>query len=287
MCLIALALEAHSQYRLVMAANRDEFHHRAADAAGWWHDHDTVLGGRDRTALGTWMGIDRRGRIAALTNVRDPARTAMGGPSRGDLPLNYLRCGGDPAHFARQLLQSDSVDAYAGFNLLLISLEAGLTRASWLSNRHSTDQTLAPGIYGLSNHLLDTPWPKVVRLKQAMQEALRCADPASLERRLFRELADDSPAPDHLLPDTGVPLQRARLLSAPFVRSDDYGTRASTLLLVQTSGQVDFIERSWPAQPTTARDYRERRFRFTLAQDPDIGPATSDRDRRAPAGASP
>ncbi len=268
MCLIALALEASPHLRLVLAGNRDEFHDRPADPAAWWHDHPGLLGGRDRQALGTWLGMSRDGRLATITNVREPERARTPGPSRGNLPLRFLARPAAPHAFAQALRhQARQGEHYAGYNLLLLSLQAEGTRACWSSNRHEADRELAPGIYGLSNHLLDTPWPKVTRLKRAMADALALPDRGALEQHLFQALADASPADEHDLPDSGVPRERERMLSAPFVRSRDYGTRASTVVLVGRDGVVDFIERSWPAEPANALDFQERRHRFTLASD--------------------
>lgn len=268
MCLIAFALDAHPRHRLVLAGNRDEFYHRAADAAQWWHDRPTVLGGRDRQALGTWLGMTRDGRVAALTNVREGTPRARTGPSRGDLPRSFLDGAATPMDHAQML--TDNPDApladYAGFNLLMIDLFADMPRACCLSNRDAAPRPLESGVYGLSNHLMDTPWPKVERLKQAVRESCRAdVSDDALEQKLFEALTDRAVADDALLPRTGVPLERERLLAPAFVSSADYGTRASTVLMADRNGQVRFIERTWDGADATARNYRERRFGFRIS----------------------
>lgn len=268
MCLIAFALDAHPRHRLVLAGNRDEFYHRAADAAQWWHDRPTVLGGRDRQALGTWLGMTREGRVAALTNVREGTPRARTGPSRGDLPRSFLDGTATPMDHARTLTADPNAPpaAYAGFNLLMIDLFAGLPQACCLSNRDAAPRALASGVYGLSNHLMDTPWPKVERLKQAVRESCRAdVSDDALEQRLFEALTDREVAEDALLPRTGVPLERERLLAPAFVSSTDYGTRASTVLMADRNGQVRFIERTWDGADPAARQYRERRFGFRIS----------------------
>ena len=266
MCLIAFALDAHPHYRLVLAGNRDEFYHRPAEPAAWWSDEPGVLAGRDAQAQGTWLGIHRSGRIAALTNVREGGRPSPPGLSRGALPCDVLRGNASPIEHAERLAGnpgSRSAD-YAGFNLLMFQLDRAGTKAGWMSNRHPTPRTLVAGVHGLSNHLLDTPWPKVTGLKAALQQALTAPGPASLESQLFAALADARAASDEHLPGTGLPIERERLLSAAFIRSPDYGTRASTVLLVGRDGSVELIERSWDSPGPSAPRWQERRHGFSL-----------------------
>jgi uncharacterized protein with NRDE domain len=241
MCLIAVAWKAHPAVRLVVAANRDEFYARAAAPAAWWADAPHVLAGRDLREGGTWMGVTRAGRFAAVTNFRDPGLAQRpDAPSRGALVADFLRGTADAEAYAREL--SVRAGAYNGFNLL-VGDEGGLF---YLSNRAEGVRRLEPGVYGLSNHLLDTPWPKVVRARQAMADALAAADAASdgWESGLWEMLADRVIAADDDLPDTGVGAERERLLSPPFIRSDVYGTRASTVLTMAHDGAVRFVERS-------------------------------------------
>ncbi len=267
MCLLAFALDAHPRYHLVLMANRDEFYARPTTPAGWWGDAPTVLAGRDDKAGGTWMGVTRAGRWAALTNVRDPARERTGTPSRGTLVADYLR--GDDAPAAYLGAIAVRAARYNGFNLLVGD---GRT-AAYLSNRtadHDTTdddaiddasaveaagpQPVAPGVHGLSNALLDTPWPKVARATDHLRTRLHAAASPeearppgadALAHRLLTALHDATPAPDDALPDTGVGLALERMLSPLFIRSDRYGTRASTVLLLGHDGTVTFVERTF------------------------------------------
>lgn len=217
MCLILVAWQTHPHFPLVAAANRDEFYARPSAEAGPWPGDPRVLGGRDLEAGGTWLGLRQDGRFAAVTNVREGA--ARGGRSRGLLPRDFLLGERSPAAYAAD---QDGA-AHAGFNLLLAD-----TQALWYcSNRDGAPRRLEPGVYGLSNHLLDTPWPKLVSAKARFAQAL---DSLPAFDRFFEILADQEIVPDPQLPHSGVPLEWERLLSAVFVKSEAYGTRASTVL---------------------------------------------------------
>lgn len=237
MCLILLAHEAHPRYRLVVAANRDEFHHRPTAPAHFWADAPGLLAGRDLRSGGTWMGVTRAGRWAAVTNVREVAPPPPEAPSRGELVAGFLRGSGSPAEHLRAL--SGRAGEYPGFNLL--AGEEG--RVAYLSNRGGGPLELAPGVYGVSNALLDTPWPKVERGKAVLREMV--AEGGEIHPdALFRLLAESDPAPDAALPDTGVGVERERMLSSLFISSPEYGTRASTVLLVDRGGGALFVERT-------------------------------------------
>lgn len=241
MCLITFAWDTHPAFRLVVAANRDELHARPAAPAHWWEDAPDVLAGRDLREGGTWMGITRGGRFAAVTNYRDPGFAQKAdAPSRGALVADFLRGAADAEAYAHDLAMRAA--AYNRFNLL-VGDDGGLF---YVSNRADGVRRLQPGVYGLSNALLDTRWPKVVRAKAAMADALRRADSAAdgWESGLWELLADHVIAADDDLPDTGVGAERERLLSAPFIRGDVYGTRASTVLTVARDGQARLVERS-------------------------------------------
>ena len=236
MCLVLIAYHAHPDYALLVAANRDEFHDRPTAPLAFWDDSPQVLAGRDLKEGGAWMGFARPGRFAALTNYRDPGHVLLDAPSRGYLVRDYLQ-DVEPAHDYLDRLMPRAT-AYNGFNLLLGD-ETGLY---YYSNRAGGVQALTPGVYGLSNHLLDTPWPKLASAKAAFAEAL-AGLPASSP--FFELLADQEIVPDSHLPETGVPLAWERILSAVFVRSESYGTRASTLLTMRRDGQTSLLERSF------------------------------------------
>lgn len=237
MCLIAFAHRAHPAYPLVVAANRDELHARPSAPAAWWPDAPGVLAGRDLRAGGTWMGITRTGRFAAVTNYREWPPEA-GELSRGALVAGFLAGELAPAEYAARV---DAEGArYAGFNLLLGDGDTLV----YLSNRAPGPRTLAPGVYALSNHLLDTPWPKVRRARRAMDDALAAAGGDAWDGALWEMLADRVVAADDDLPATGVGAERERLLSPPFIAGDEYGTRSSTVLTVDSRGEVRFVERS-------------------------------------------
>ena len=233
MCLIVVGWRVHPDYPLVVAANRDEFYQRPTAFADFWPDAPDVLGGRDLEAGGTWLGITRAGRFAAVTNVREPG-AAPGRHSRGQLTRAFLT----GTHSAADYLDGIDMAGYSGFNLLVSDGDS----LRYASNRGAAPTELAPGIYGLSNHLLDSPWPKLVSARQRAAGAIAALpDHAAL----FSILADDEIVRDDELPATGVPLEWERLLSAIFVRSAGYGTRASTVVTVGSTGDIDFAERSF------------------------------------------
>ena len=236
MCLILLAHEAHPRYRLVVAANRDEFYARPTAPAGWWEDAPGVLAGRDLRGGGTWMGVDRGGRWAAVTNYRDPGAERKDAPSRGELVGDFLRGGDSAAEYLARL--RPRAGEYNGFNLLVG--EPGTVL--WLSNRAPAPRALEPGVHGVSNHLLDTPWPKVERGKGALAAILR--EPRIDAEPMLDLLLDRTVAADHQLPDTGVGLTLERALSTMFIATPEYGTRSSTALLVDREGGVLFVERT-------------------------------------------
>lgn len=252
MCLILFAFRAHPDYPLIVAANRDEFMDRPTEPAQFWKDHPDVLAGRDQVKGGTWMGITRRGRFAALTNFRDPFASVKNKKSRGLLARDYLTTEIPPRDYLESLQERRA--SYPGFNLLV-----GSPRELWYySNQNGMCRSVEPGIHGLSNAFLDTPWPKVVKGKERIAACLQNPEPS----RLFELLADEEPAPDEQLPDTGVGLETERLLSPAFIRMTGYGTRSSTVLIVNARGEVDFIERTF-----TEGGAREVRFRFSIREE--------------------
>lgn len=236
MCLLVVAWRSHPRYRLVIAGNRDEFHERPAAALGWWHDVPDVIGGRDLRAGGTWLGLARSGRFGLVTNFRDANGTPPGAPSRGQLVPAYLRDTCSAESFLDAL--RPGMHAYAGFNLLVG--DAGALH--YCCNVGNTaPRELGPGTYGLSNHRLDEPWPKLVHTRERFIETLAHPDPGPAE--LFDLLADATPARLESPPDLGLPPDLERALSAPFVRHERYGTRSSTVVLVEHDGRTVVLER--------------------------------------------
>jgi uncharacterized protein with NRDE domain len=242
MCLILLAYDAHPLYRLILAANRDEFFSRPAAPAFFWEDAPQLLAGRDLKEGGTWLGLTRSGRIAAITNYRDPRSERKDAPSRGGLVSGFLR-GAMAVEDYLAFLRREGV-AYNGFNLIF----GDMKRLCWFSNRGGDPQFLQPGIHGISNHLLDTPWPKVSHGKEAVERLVVMGKSIEPEA-LFAILADRTVAPDPLLPETGVGIELERLLSPLFISAPTYGTRSSTVLLIDREGEVTFIERSFNGLP--------------------------------------
>ena len=236
MCLILFAWKVHPDFPLVMAANRDEFHARPTAAMGFWDDQPAILAGRDLEGMGTWLGVTRSGRFAAVTNYRDTIPAPRDAASRGLLARRFLEGGETPASFAVNVAADGG--AYRGFNFLAGDRDD----LWWVSNRNGDARVLAPGVYGLSNHLLDTPWPKVTRGKKRLQEVLELAPAVE---PLLELLADTAPAADDDLPNTGVGLERERQLSAARIVSPAYGTRSSSALVIGRDGRVRFAERAY------------------------------------------
>lgn len=241
MCLIAFTLDQNAHFPLVVAANRDEFFNRPTAGMDWWTtDQGTeVLAGRDLKSGGTWLAVSRDGKVTAVTNVRDGTEV-IGERSRGELPLLALQ---KPLPDLQTQLQNKA-EYYAGFNLAYLSETSGW----YFSNRDShPGRHIHRGLYGLSNHLLQTPWPKLLRLRQKVGETVSTAnkDARALHASLMTLLQDTTPAPDHLLPDTGMPQEMERFLSSPFITGDSYGTRATTIVSVSSSGKIAVSEQSW------------------------------------------
>lgn len=236
MCLILVAWRVHPDYPLVVAANRDEFFARPAAEATWWKDAKNVFAGRDLEAGGTWLGLGRDGRFAGLTNFRDPPRNRNGAPSRGALVADFLT-GGESTAAALARLQAQG-PRYNAFNLFVSDGDSlGIYESASGSAR-----VLEPGIYALSNHLLDTPWPKVTAGKSRLARALRALPDDTPLRELLR---DDRPAPDAALPRTGVSLAWERMLSSAFIRAPGYGTRCSTVITRDRYGWMHVTESTW------------------------------------------
>jgi uncharacterized protein with NRDE domain len=256
-CLVLIAWRADPDYPCVVAANRDEFHARPTARAEWWPDRPRILAGRDLEAGGTWLGLTRTGRFAALTNYRDPelrraAAPGLAVPSRGQLVTSLLESGGSVADGLTYLREVGA--NYNAFNVIF----SDGRRLGIYESVLGMGRELGPGIYGLSNHLLDTPWPKVQSAKSRLEAALLgLTDTAPL----LALLRDDNPASDEQLPQTGVGLQWERLLSSAFVRAPDYGTRSSTIIRIDARGRAYFEEWSWDS---VGADIGRTRLQFEL-----------------------
>ncbi len=259
MCVIFFAYDVHPRYRLILAANRDEFYERPAMPLGYWHDHPEILAGRDLKLMGTWMGITREGRFAVLTNFRDPAKVQKDAPSRGSLVADFLKSGIEPREYLQQI--RDQAAGYNGFNLIV----GDFNNLYYASNRGEWFRRLAPGIYGLSNHLLDTPWPKVSlglsRFKRLVSEKSPTMN-AELEEILTNR---DIP-PDDLLPDTGVGLVWERILAPIFISSPSYGTRCSSILTIEQNGYIVFKEIIWKQARVPPLAAVSGKFNFILSK---------------------
>jgi uncharacterized protein with NRDE domain len=254
MCLVFIALKQHSEYKFVLATNRDEFYKRKTSPADFWEEHNQVVGGRDLEAGGTWLAMNVNGKISLVTNYRDPQNIDPNAPSRGHLVSDFLLQDVNAEAYLKKL--EPRAKQYNGFNLLAGDVD----ELFYLSNYKTGINHLEKGVYGLSNHLLDTPWPKVVRGKENFSTLLK----GDLNtERLFNFLYDDHRAPDDLLPDTGVGLERERALSAMFIKSPGYGTRCSTVILVDNDDQVLFSERVYN---TDNFHYTTNSFNFQLSR---------------------
>lgn len=237
MCLIVFALDCHPRYRLVLAANRDEYFSRPTAPASFWPDAPQVLAGRDLAAGGTWLGVTTTGRLAALTYYREPVTPTHPLPSRGKLTADFLTGTMTPTAYLEVLRAEEG--RYGGFNLLFG--EAGELFCH--TNRGDVSIKVAAGTHGLSNGLLDTPWPKVVAARSGLELLLRneTVEPEGL----FALLADRTPWPDPLLPDTGVGIERERHLSPLFIAGGEYGTRSSTIVIIDRDNRLTFRELTW------------------------------------------
>ncbi len=251
MCLLLVSYKTHPKYKIIIAANRDEFYNRPAAPAEFWIDEPDMLSGKDLKAGGTWLGITKKGRFASITNYRDPKTMKVNAPTRGELVTNFLRGDDSPLEYSKKLLSS--ADLYNGYNLLFADKES----FNYFSNQTKKLLVLSSGIYGLSNHLLDTPWPKVEKSKKSFKNILNEEHISS--DNLFAILSDSSMPPDELLPDTGIGLEIERAVSPIFVKTPIYGTRSSTVILIDYNGNVTFTEKSLI---NDSKDWLPKSFQF-------------------------
>lgn len=237
MCLIAFAWNAHADYVLIVGANRDEWHERPAARAAWWTDHPQILAGRDLQAGGTWMGVTRNGRFAAVTNFRDPSEKKSTARSRGELVTAFLLSSDAPDAFLAGIKRH--AHEYNGFNLIL----GDTNTLAYFGSRSGSIEILQPGVYALSNHTLNEPWPKVKKARSALEAILQAKMPEKARQMAIYEfLSNGEIAPDLALPTTGVGVEWERVLSPALIVTSEYGTRASTILSISNSGLVTFAE---------------------------------------------
>ena len=237
MCLIVFANNVHPKYKLIFAANRDEFYERPTTSAEFWKDHTELLAGKDLQAGGTWMGITKKGKFAAITNFRDLKNHIPEAPSRGKITLNFLINNDQPEEYYNSL--KPELNSFNGFNLIFGNID----ELYYFSNKTDGFQKLNPGIHGISNALLDTPWPKVEKSKKQIEILLNQNEIHPWE--VMNILYDVTKANDENLPNTGVGIELERILSPVFISSEKYGTRCSTVVIVDKDNNVRFIEKTY------------------------------------------
>jgi len=256
MCLIIFSYDVHPDFKLALAANRDEFYDRPTAPIDFWKDRPNILAGRDLLGGGTCLGVGRNGRFAAITNYRDLASVRPDAPTRGRLVSDFLEGKEPPSRYLERL---DAIGhRYNGFNLVIGNAET----LFYYSNRGNGIQELPSGVYGLSNHLLDTPWPKVLRAKEGLRGLLTGSVAMDAEI-VFEKLEHRHPAPDPELPDTGVGVEKERALSPLFISIPGYGTRSSSILLMGRTGGSELFERTFlPDGQGLVRQGETRRLAF-------------------------
>ncbi len=237
MCLIVFAWKAHPRYPLILAANRDEFYKRPTQQAGFWEEFPKMVAGKDLKAGGTWMGITSSGRFASVTNYRDPANIDPKAKSRGDIPIDFLTGSDLPMDYLKKL-DTDS-ENFNGFNVLL----GDLKDLFHYSNYEDKINQISPGVHGLSNALLDTPWPKVSFVKNEFQKVI---SGAFSQRDLLDLMGQTETFADDQLPKTGVPYEWEKAISAVCIRTPTYGTCCTTIITIDQEGTVSFFEKTYP-----------------------------------------
>lgn len=254
MCIISFHYQQHPKYKLIIVANRDEFYKRPTKEAHFWPDYPDLLAGRDLEANGTWLGINKNGRLAALTNYRDIKYfDNVGKRSRGEIVTNFLTGSTDAKTYLKQL--HEIRHEYNGFNIIVGSAD----ELYYYGNEQGKITKIEPGTHSLSNELLNSPWPKVERAKNLLSTYVTNNINIDTEQ-LFAQLNDNQIAEDDALPNTGVGLELERLLSPIFIRTDDYGTRSSTVLLISHDNEIEFIERTF----NSGRFKKEVAFNFKV-----------------------
>ncbi len=236
MCLNIFSYKAHPDYKLIIAANRDEFYVRKTEAADFRNDHPELLAGKDLEQGATWLGITKTGKFSFITNYRDPKSFNKDAPSRGALVSNYLNGSASPEAYLKSLGETQH---YNSFNLVV----GDLTELCYFSNVENKIRKLDAGFYAVSNALLDTPWKKLVTGKNAVETIIKQKNFNAEE--LFSALHNEQKADDSELPQTGVPYEIEKLISSMFIKSETYGTVCSTVVLIDTDNRVQFFERTY------------------------------------------
>lgn len=268
MCLILFSYKSHPKYKLVVAANRDEFYVRATQPAHFWEEDARVLAGKDLEAGGTWMGVAKTGRLSMLTNFRDPHNIKANAPSRGQLVLDYLKGSVNGGEYLEKIAKNGG--AYNGFNLVTGTFDD----LHYYGNYQNRVLKIPPGIHGLSNALLNTDWPKTVKGKSKLAQMMKNSDLPP--EQLFDILYDDIKAPDRELPNTGVSKEKESMLSPMFIKSPDYGSRCSTVIMVDHDNHVQFLERTYD---TTTFEFFDKTFEFDAVRQDAKSSSTEIRHR--------
>ncbi|WP_371192928.1 NRDE family protein [Glaciecola sp. SC05] len=240
MCILFIGVEQHPDFPLIVAANRDEFHARPTQPSGFWQQHPKVLAGKDMQAGGSWMGVSKQGKLAALTNIRAPGQERSDAVSRGELVMDFLAKDYSDDDYLKRL--SSKASEYNGYNLLFGQLDD----LQVYNNFEDSVYPLTNGVYGLSNANLNSPWPKLDLGRSELAKYCQQTSDLNIEH-LFDLLGNNTKPEDEVLPQTGVPIEWERRLSSIFIESPDYGTRSSTVLLLDSYRQVFWQERSFDA----------------------------------------
>ena len=257
MCLIIFSYDMHPIYRLIVAANRDEYYNRPTAPLCFWDDAPGSLAGRDLKHNGTWLGVTRTGRIAAITNFREPDSRIANAPSRGFLVSNFMVSEQSPKSYIEHVKSMGH--RYNGFNIFV----GDRTGLFYYSNRENSIKEIKPGLYGVSNQFLDTPWPKVTKGKADLIKLLDNTEEINPED-IFGILKDGDYPPDSELPNTGVGLSWERVLSPLFITSKLYGTRSSSVVLIERSDRITFLERTFISDGAVSREDKTRKFTFDI-----------------------
>ncbi len=252
MCLIVFGRNIHPKYKLILVANRDEFYARPTEVANFWEGPNKILAGKDLEAGGTWMGINRFGHLAAVTNYRDPASYQKDKVSRGEIPINFLKMNESTVDYLAQLRANAST--YNGYNLLALDQE----QLIHYNNQQDKETTIENGIHAISNATLDTPWPKVTRAKELFRSVV---DGTFTHDQLIKMMGDTQTASAEKLPDTGIPKNLEMAISSMCIRTEKYGTCSTSAITISTDGIVDFTEKSYPVGK---RIEGTKRFSFSI-----------------------